>query len=154
MLPGNIEDCGILYSQESFSMQSPQMRKLQRKDKDEGALGITSQADLRKFKMQKGIIRKSVSMEEIQMFSREEEEDGLDQEDDMIMTADRMPVEGRFRNYNNMINKSQTKLMEEFSRNNRNTIINALIEPEDGVCSRNNFIPSFNVSGASSSSEE
>lgn len=55
-----------------------------------------------------------------------------------------MPGENRqVRNYNNIINESN--LIEEFSRNNRNTIINALMDPED-VRSRNNFIPSFNVS--------
>jgi hypothetical protein len=78
------------------------------------------------------------SMEEIKMFIPSNKEE----EDDLIMTDN-------LDNYHN----SKTKLIDdEFSRNNRNTIKNALIVAGDQspnneeIRSRNNFIPSFSIS--------
>lgn len=61
-------------------MLSPQIKRQNRKEikVEQANVGIKSSADLRKFKLNNRIIRKSISMEEIPLFNKEEE--------DLIMT--------------------------------------------------------------------
>ena len=64
------------------------------------------------------------------------------EDDDIIMTEQRIAPFS-----------TQQQAQEELSRNNRNTIKNALVEPEEAL-SRNNFIPSFHVSSEGADVEE
>ena len=77
------DDGNVLMSQESFAVLSPRMKRHQRKELPTDQMGIKSSGELRKFKLQIGI-RKSMSMEQIEMFREED--------DDLILTDCCLPA--------------------------------------------------------------
>lgn len=62
----SVDDENVLISQDTLEPYSPEVRRASRPPQD---IIIHSPSDLRKIKYEQGLFRKSVSMEEIKMFS-------------------------------------------------------------------------------------
>ena len=63
-----VDDGNVLISQKSFAVLSPRLKRPARKEPGQGVQGINTSTELRKLKLG---MRRSLSMEEIQMFKDE-----------------------------------------------------------------------------------
>jgi hypothetical protein len=88
-------------------------------------------------------MKKSMSMEEIRMFSRPAA--NVCDEDDIMLT-DNIDATDDIINKSSILNNPNIIMPDEFSRNRRNNIKSNVGEPGEGIRSRNAVVPSFHIS--------